>query len=252
MVRRREARTRVNLRSFFLDHQKQMAAKLAAGFTHLTHPTAKGDASESAWLKLLSEYLPVRYQAMKAFVLDHEGTVSEQIDVVIFDRQYSPFLLVHEGAHYVPAESVYCVFEVRPSLTLGTLRYAGQKVASVRSLKRTSAPVPYVRGVYQPKELYRILGGIMTLNSSLKAEVTLRKGLCDLRGDASLDLGCVLRGQSFSVRTLGTRTKKQQIDISTQSESLIFFFLRLLESLQHLGTAPAINISAYSGSLRSR
>ena len=148
MVRQR-ASSQVDLQGFFLAHQKRMSDALAAGLKYLTHPTAKGDASESAWLKLLEDYLPERYRAKKAYVLDSRGSVSEQLDVVIFDRQYSPLMLAHEGACYVPAESVYGVFEVKPTLDSKTVRYAGQKVASVRYLKRTSAPVPYVGGVYR-------------------------------------------------------------------------------------------------------
>lgn len=56
------------------------------------HPGTKGDASEYAWLDLLKKYLPERYRAEKAHVVDSNDTFSEQIDVVIFDRQYTPFI----------------------------------------------------------------------------------------------------------------------------------------------------------------
>lgn len=51
---------------------------------------AKGDASESVWRELLQAYLPKRYQAETAHVVDSKGAFSDQIDVVVFDRQYSP------------------------------------------------------------------------------------------------------------------------------------------------------------------
>ncbi len=53
------------------------------------HPGTKGDASEAVWLELLQTYLPERYQAAKAHVVDSKGVFSDQIDVVVFDRQYS-------------------------------------------------------------------------------------------------------------------------------------------------------------------
>ena len=58
----------------------------------LRHPSTKGDASENVWLELFQTYLPKRYQATKAHVVDSKGNFSEQINVVIFDRQYSPFI----------------------------------------------------------------------------------------------------------------------------------------------------------------
>jgi len=49
------------------------------------HPTTKGDASEHVWLDLLNTYLPQRYSAENAHVVDSEGNFSDQIDVVIFE-----------------------------------------------------------------------------------------------------------------------------------------------------------------------
>lgn len=53
----------------------------------LGHPVSKGDASETVWLELLQTYLPKRYQAATAHVVDSNGVFSDQIDVVVFDRQ---------------------------------------------------------------------------------------------------------------------------------------------------------------------
>ena len=63
----------------------------------LGHPVEKGDASEAIWIDLLARYLPRRYQARQAYVVDAEGSFSEQIDIVIFDRQYSPIIFQFEG-----------------------------------------------------------------------------------------------------------------------------------------------------------
>jgi hypothetical protein len=64
------------------------------------HPVAKGDASEKVWLTLLQNYLPQRYQAATAYVVDSVGKFSDQIDVVVFDRQYSPFIFLYEGQNH--------------------------------------------------------------------------------------------------------------------------------------------------------
>src|ERR1700704_4991774 len=77
------------------------------------HAPSKGDASENVWLQLLQTYLPERYQSATAHVVDSKGNFSDQIDVVVFDRQYSPFILHFEGQMIVPAESVYAVFEAK-------------------------------------------------------------------------------------------------------------------------------------------
>jgi len=66
---------------------------------------------------MLDEYLPKRYSATKATVVDSLGHFSDQIDVVIFDRQYSPFIFNFENQKVVPAESIYAVFEASRPLT---------------------------------------------------------------------------------------------------------------------------------------
>ena len=83
------------------------------------HPGVKGDASEGVWLELLDTYLPKRYRAATAHVVDSRGAFSEQIDIVVFDRQYSPFIFSYEGQTIIPAESVYAVFEAKHGLFAG-------------------------------------------------------------------------------------------------------------------------------------
>ena len=111
-------------------------------------PVAKGDASEKAWLELLQTYLPERYQAETAHVVDSEGVFSEQIDIVVFDRQYSPFIFNYQGQKIIPAESVYAAFEAKQSIDADQVAYAQKKVASVRRLHRTSLPIPHAGGTF--------------------------------------------------------------------------------------------------------
>src|SRR5437879_2005593 len=80
--------------------------RLAIARQTFGHPGTKGDASERVWVELLQKYLPERYKAEKAHVVDSNGTFSDQIDVVVFDRQYSPFIFQYEGQIIIPAESV--------------------------------------------------------------------------------------------------------------------------------------------------
>ena len=90
---------------------------------------------------------------------------SQQIDVVVFDRQYSPFIFTYENETIIPAESVYAVFEAKQTADADLVAYAQEKVASVRRLHRTSLPIPHANGVYPAKPLIPILGGLLTFES---------------------------------------------------------------------------------------
>ena len=84
---------------------EEIQGRLAIARKAIGHPVAKGDASEEVWLELLKNYLPHRYQAAKAFVVDSSGRFSEQIDVLVFDRQYSPFIFKYNGQTIVPCRN---------------------------------------------------------------------------------------------------------------------------------------------------
>ncbi len=206
------------------------------------HPGTKGDASEKIWLKLFQDYLPARYQAEKAHVVDSQGTFSQQIDVVIFDRQYSPFIFNFEGEKVIPAESVYAVFEAKQSINGDYVKYAQEKAASVRRLHRTSLPIPHAGGVYDPKPLIPILGGILTFESDWNPPLgeALRSALAADGGDGKLNMGCVAAHGLF-------RFDEQSNDYVFEDggKPATAFLFNLISQLQFSGTVPMIDIQAY-------
>jgi hypothetical protein len=239
---------RVDLKQIFMKLQNQMIAQLSTNREIITQPGTKGDASELNWIEMLNTYLPERYKVDKAFVLDSGGDLSEQIDIVIYDRQYSPFLFHQDGAIYIPAESVYAVFEVKQTISKEKIEYAGNKFASVRRLKRTSVPISHAGGEYKAKEHFEILSGILALESDWKPPLdsSLIKSLDSLNKPKRIDLGCVLRAGGFEVSYEPT----VKLDKSKKENSLIFFFLKLLNLLQRIGTVPALDISEYGKFLK--
>jgi len=236
---------KVDIREIFLGLQSQMRSKLSLNKKILTHPVSKGDASELEWVDMLGSYLPRRYQVEKAFVIDYEGSFSEQIDIVIFDRHYSPFLLKQNGANYVPAESVYAVVEVKPRLNPENIRYAGKKALSVRKLKRTSAPIVHAGGtINDTKKPFEILAGLLTLDGSYSKGV--ENEIKKLPEKQRINFGCSLESGAFIV----TYNDQLAFEKSEKSNGLIFFFLKLLSALQSLGTVPAMDIETYIKQLK--
>ncbi|WP_137391929.1 DUF6602 domain-containing protein [Rhodoligotrophos defluvii] len=207
------------------------------------HPGTKGDASEKVWLELLQTYLPQRYQAATAHVVDSRGVFSQQIDVVVFDRQYSPFIFHYEGQTIIPAESVYAVFEAKQAINASQVSYAREKVGSVRRLHRTSLPIPHAGGTYPAKPLIPILGGILTFESDWTPG--LGDALLDALGDGQdgdrLDLGCVAAHGYFSFDQEDSRYASHN-----GGKSATAFLLKLISQLQFSGTVPMIDVQAYA------
>lgn len=238
---------KVNIRKIFSGLQDQMEAKLTFNKEILVHPVSKGDATELEWIDMLSTYLPKRYCVSKAHVIDHEGNISDQIDIVIFDRHYSPFILQQNGATYIPAESVYAAIEVKPKIEMGTVEYASKKALSVRKLKRTSAKIIQADGKdFDPKVPPKILTGILAIDGKCtKAVLTKLKNFSEKE---CLNFGCSLNGTYFRIKDFHPwQDNPVPYDIEYQEDknSFVIFFINLLAELQKMGTVPAIELEKY-------
>lgn len=219
----------------------EVESRLARAREAMGHAVAKGDASESVWLDVLRRYLPERYTVAKAFVVDSQGKFSDQLDVVIFDRQYSPFIFEMDGQCVVPAESVYAVFEAKQAMNAEQIGYAQKKIESVRKLVRTSLPIPHAGGKYDAKEPQHIIGGVITLQSDWKPPLgaALVDAVKSGSGDRQLDLGCVAAAGYFTNDTNGLTT-------TASDKAATAFIFELMARLQDIATVPMVDIRAYA------
>ena len=136
-----------------------MLAQLHVGGLIEHGPTA-GAATERHWIGLFERYLPKRYRASSAFVIDSRGNRSRQIDIAIYDHFYSPLLFPQESAVHIPAESVYAVFEVKlpaePCIvgyTKGNAKNAGSRNAN-RPTKQAKVQNDKVDNLETPYEYF--------------------------------------------------------------------------------------------------
>ena len=240
---------KMDMSELFKDMQNQMLARLELGRKNITHSGEMGEAAENSWREWLEYYLPNRYKVDKAFVIDCNGETSDQIDIVIYDRQYSYFVFRHEQVIYVPAESVYAVIEIKQELNKENLLYAGNKAKSVRKLERTSVDIPFAAGIYRAKPLHEILAGIIALESTWADPIgkTLENNMKKLDKESRIDFGCILKQGSF----WADYSNELKLQRSSKDEALLFFFLKVLMNLQCIGTVPAIDIGKYAEPLES-
>lgn len=233
----------IDLTEVFHRVQQEMLAQLAVGRL-FEHSSSAGAATEHHWLELFDRYLPKRYRATPAFVIDSLGSRSRQVDIAIFDNLYSPLLFPHASGFHIPAESVYAVFEVKATFSRQWLQDAADKAASVRDLYRTSVPVIAGGAKRSPIRPKPILAGLLATRSAWNPGTfgaSLRRALSSI--DGPLDLGCCLEHGAFE--------RTRSVRISHPDESLIFFIIRLLERLRAMGTAPAADLMLYARDLHS-
>lgn len=227
----------------FKQHQSALLSGLELAREVVDHPTSKGDVSEAKWRNMLAKYLPQRYRVSKGQVVDSRGGISQQIDVIIHDAHYCPLFLEEGDICFVPAESVYAVFEAKQELTAASMAYAGGKAASVRRLFRTSAPI-LDRGVKKPPRIHtEILAGVLAIATDWKDGLgeSFKGAFADLGGDEKLDLGCVLGIGAFEL----LHDDQDRLVVTPPDEALVTFFLRLVHRLQAIGTVAAIEWPPY-------
>lgn len=263
------AKNSIKISDLFNGLQKQMEAQLNTNRENILHPGSKGDSLENAWIEWLRKYLPNRYSVDKAIVIDHEGNTSHQIDIVIYDNWFTPFIFSQNGFHYIPAEGVYAVFEVKPDIGDSSdgktnIEYAGEKIESVRKLLRTSTNMINSGRKFEPRPLTKIVGGILCSTNSYthKNNDTIEGHIKAQKGLRSIDIGCIADYGSFFVDYEPSEEIKEtgqekylefyenrafkELRFSKQENSLVTFFMQLTRYLQQaIGTVPAINLQTY-------
>lgn len=206
----------------------------AASF--ISHPTEKGDATEQVWLDALKTYLPTRYDARRGFVIDSSSSYSKQLDIIVHDRFYTPFILKVGGYHVIPVESVYAVFEVKQTLDSKNIKQAREKAQSVRVLKRSYRATKQVPDHSEN----HILAGILTTRSSFPAPLggAATEHMRSAAAEERLDYVCVGEtGWAFR--------RTDDIEVESGASSITSFMLHLIATLQESGTVPPINIDGY-------
>lgn len=236
------------LNALFLGHQEILLAELTQARTGIGHPTLKGDSSEGRWRAVLERHLPRRYRVCRGVVVDSAGMESDAIDIIIHDAHFCPLLLDKDGTCFVPAESVYAVFEAKQVLNAGEIAYAGEKAASVRRLHRTSAPIVDCGETRPARAVPPILAGVLALEADWVDGLgsSFNRSLAKLGLDERLDLGCALTAGGFEVGDFGEPPKH-----FPARTALVSFFIRLVARLQKLGTVPAIDWECYGVGLDS-
>jgi len=230
------------LRSAFSAEQEVLAVQLKLSSTSITHDGVMGEVNEQHFIQVLRKHLPKRYAVDHGIVIDSNGATSDQIDIIIFDHQYTPTLLDQQAHRFIPAEAVYCVLEVKPSINKSYLEYAAKKAESVRLLDRTSVPIHHAGGELPPKPLFQIISGIVAADiewvDGMSGEPFLTN-LNTLQGIKALDCGLALSDKCFD-------TFDGKLTISPAKNSLAFFIFRLLQKLQSFGTVPAVDWNRYA------
>ena len=224
--------------------QSILQSKLELSVQSVPHDPTMGAVNEAHFIDLLQRYLPDRYSVDSGIVIDSKGNTSDQIDVVIYDQIYTPTLLDQHNHHFIPAEAVYAIFEVKPEIDKGKLEYAANKAYSVRKLTRTIGPVRSITGsIIEPEKHPEIISGIVASRINWKDNFgnTFNKHHSKLNENDMLNCGLAVSGAYFD-----NFDENNKIITKSGDSCTAFFLFRLLQQLQRFGNVTPVDWNIYA------
>lgn len=78
------------------------------------HYVTIGSFREEIWQSLFEKIVPRKFSIERSvFIIDSQGNVSKEVDLAIFDEQYTPYIFNHGSIKYIPIEAVAVVVQCK-------------------------------------------------------------------------------------------------------------------------------------------
>lgn len=128
----------MDLEKLFSEISIKMRSDLEQARVSLDHAGLKGQAVEDKVREFLRQYLPKSLDISTGKLVDSEGTLSKQLDIIISDAQKTPTFYQSGEVRVIPAECVYAVVEVKAYLNKQELNKAFENMKSVKNLTKVA------------------------------------------------------------------------------------------------------------------
>jgi hypothetical protein len=101
---------------------------------HGHHPTT-GTYREEVWKSLFEQIIPKKFCIKQGvFIIDSEGYISREVDLAIFDEQYTPYIFNYGKIKFIPIEAVAVVVQCKSNrLNIGKLKEWDDSIEKLRT-----------------------------------------------------------------------------------------------------------------------
>ena len=137
----------MKIENLFEAIHKQMQAELEAVRFAMTHAASKGAVNEDVVKSFLRKYLPSSLCITSGFLIDSNGGVSNQLDIIICDAAKTPSFFMATGIQVIPVECAYAVIEVKTSLN--SKAKLDECIANMNSAKDLEKKSYYPQGIIE-------------------------------------------------------------------------------------------------------
>lgn len=234
-----------------------LSAKLQSEFdflsSQITHRPSKGSAREYVLKELLRQHLPKKLAIGSGIVIATDGTISKQMDIVVYDSMNTPIMYTAGDMQIFPVECVYAVIEVKSNLNSSELKMSIANIRSVKSMPKVAyvpqqGPIISTTNLHGKEMDHFPVLGFLFAYSSIKNIKIIKDRLVE-SDDAinvanNLDSICILNRAMITnynpVSRLTSSTKEPdttRVFIQT-SKSLLYFYLQLTHVLPQAKMRP--------------
>jgi hypothetical protein len=119
---------------------KQLTGSIEASRHSFEHHLTEGEAVENAVRKFLRDHLPDSIGIAHGQVIDRHGSMSKQLDVILYDAQRTPILFSDEADEnrIIPVEGVIAAIEAKTNLRLSDIPTLAESARILKTLDRSA------------------------------------------------------------------------------------------------------------------
>ncbi|CAC9599903.1 hypothetical protein BHECKSOX_1373 [Bathymodiolus heckerae thiotrophic gill symbiont] len=132
---------------------------------NLLHAGEYGLYRENICKNLIESCVPGRYSVSNGFVINSKNEISNQLDLIVFDKLETPFINIDTQGVFYPVETVVAIGEIKSSLTTSKLCEALVKLSKQKDLKSKMVDDTYCINDDGKKQMLRTMHMTIYLHS---------------------------------------------------------------------------------------
>lgn len=101
----------------------------------IPHQPTVGDLRETYLLEFFRTLVPDSVSITSGFITDFQGTMSPQLDFIVYMKSALPLMVMKDGLSIVPMESVVVFAEIKSTLTTTHLKQVKMQNTTLASMK---------------------------------------------------------------------------------------------------------------------
>jgi hypothetical protein len=159
----------------------QAALAMAQAVRNINHPGILGEIREILVRELFRPLLPADIGIGTGKLIDYKRNLSQQTDIILFDRSLAPPMMLSEGLGIFPIDACLQVIEVKSTLTLDDVKASHKHALNIGQLSFSRKNVNSYRA--------RCLLFAFARRTKRKFASAQYKQFCETSGDIPVDSG---------------------------------------------------------------